>query len=425
MDPWDPDTDDDGLPDGWERVGSPRYGYLSGGMTLDSDFASTSPTDPDSDEDGVWDGWIGVHGVGYTDNVILYQHNLQDDEGNGAPSGIQGSERVDEQTEVHRIEHENGTELSPAATAVDIDDDGWTEHSTVHVGERHWGSDPDDGGDVPDRSLTVEVDNVVNSSWGGDGAIPAIENDNGVSLDTAVERNYALYGIDVRLVQNENVTQSQLSTIGENICSRCVSSRYSVTPAGLNRWELIRIEDEIHDNESRLHLLWGTTLENDSPATAIDVFVDYDDATGQAWHVGAPDSPDVALIEGDFGVMVARDQFETDEYQELQSVTMHELGHALSIGWADDAPVPGIGEFRAEHAYEVYSGNDDPSLTGGVDETPEYLAIDGSVPRDHDTIMARGYARNARGVSTETPRLVFSIEELSTVDLNHVPSRSE
>jgi len=104
---------------------------------------------------------------------------------------------------------------------------------------------------------------------------------------------------------------------------------------------------------------------------------------------------------------------------------MHEIGHALSIGWADDAPLPGIGSVHGEHAYEVYSGNDGSSIAGGVDETPEYLAVDGPVARDHQSIMARGYAVNPRGAETETPRLVFSIQELSTVDLNQIPSRSE
>ena len=38
-DPWDPDTDDDGLSDGWEVQNG------------------TDPLDTDSDDDGLWDGW--------------------------------------------------------------------------------------------------------------------------------------------------------------------------------------------------------------------------------------------------------------------------------------------------------------------------------------------------------------------------------
>ena len=39
------------------------------------------------DEDSYWDGWIGVHGVGNSDNVILYREHLQDDDGSGAAQG--------------------------------------------------------------------------------------------------------------------------------------------------------------------------------------------------------------------------------------------------------------------------------------------------------------------------------------------------
>ncbi|ERJ06255.1 hypothetical protein HLRTI_001734 [Halorhabdus tiamatea SARL4B] len=35
---------------------------------------------------------------------------------------------------------------------------------------------------------------------------------------------------------------------------------------------------------------------------------------------------------------------------------MLELSHTLSIGWADDAPIPTIGGLVGEHAYEVYRG---------------------------------------------------------------------
>lgn len=137
----------------------------------------------------------------------------------------------------------------------------------------------------------------------------------------------------------------------------------------------------------------------------------------------------MGLLEGDFGVMIARDQFEQSqtefEYRSLQSVTMHELGHALSIGWADDAPIPYIGSLSGDQAYEVYSGNDNSDITGGVDETPESGVVNGPPASDDWSIMARGPADDAGGVTAETPRLIFSIEELSTVDTESVPSVSD
>jgi len=105
-------------------------------------------------------------------------------------------------------------------------------------------------------------------------------------------------------------------------------------------------------------------------------------------------------------------------------VTLPDIGHALSIGWANDAPIPYVSSISGEQAYEVYSGSDESTLAGGVDETPEYLSIYTPTGEDHHSIMARGEGENVGGASTETPRLVFSIEELSTVDVDHVPSGS-
>ena len=72
----------------------------------------------------------------------------------------------------------------------------------------------------------------------------------------------------------------------------------------------------------------------------------------------------------------------------------------------------------------MYSGNDDDAITGGVDETPEYVAINGP-EIDGWSVMGRGTGEDAGEIGTETPRLVFSIEELSTVDVDHVPSKND
>ncbi|WP_008527821.1 hypothetical protein [Halorhabdus tiamatea] len=93
---------------------------------------------------------------------------------------------------------------------------------------------------------------------------------------------------------------------------------------------------------------------------------------------------------------------------------MHELGHALSIGWLHDK---GDG-----HIAECYSGSDCVNgsiagvklVGGGEDETPEYIS---GFDEPEWSIMTDGYSAAMMG-----RRLAYSIEELTTVDLKDVPS---
>jgi len=459
-DPWDPDSDDDGLTDGEEerfRVtfsGQPDPEAVSDPaattLRVESGFLFQQPlgTDPlqnDTDDDGYWDGWIGVHnvsythgrGLGYTDNVILYQHNL--DTGNG----IEGDEIVQEQIRIHEPAN------LPDGMGADTDGDNDAEHSNLHVGERHWGTDPTDGveqdldpddieNDVPDTRLDVEVDYVENSTWIGDGSPFEIRSrQTGIALTTAMERNYALYGIDIEFHESDELSQQDLRRVRVDNPTRALLQQRSmpiyVTPDGLNRKELAPIEERYHDNESRLHLLWGPTLRNDNPKTVIDRFTNYSNTTGLAWHVGSPDAPTVSLVEGDFGVMIARDTFAPIDgrgpsggtYQGLQSVGMHELGHALSIGWADDRPIPILGSGVGEQAFEVYSGNTNPTITGGIDATPERVIVNPPTTDRGWSVMSRGTADQLPTTGTISPRLGFSIEEVSTVDFEEIPSISD
>jgi hypothetical protein len=206
--------------------------------------------------------------------------------------------------------------------------------------------------------------------------------------------------------------------------------RVNVTPDAFNRHELVRVEDRYHDDDSRIHMLWGTELDNDQPKTRLDGHLSYGNATGIARHTGSPNSHHVYLAEGnDFGIMIARDRFAKDQFQGLQSVGMHELGHALSIGWRDDAPLPhDQAEQVASKAYEVYSGNrNEPNLTGGLDPTPEGILTNHN--QFHEwSIMREGTAKNSSqftATSADFPVLLFSIEELSTADFKHIPSKEE
>jgi hypothetical protein len=113
--------------------------------------------------------------------------------------------------------------------------------------------------------------------------------------------------------------------------------------------------------------------------------------------------------------MMGNDSIPT--YKGLMSVLMHEMGHALSIGWLDDDPIPVLN--YPQHGLEAYSGD----ITGrqiGVDETPEFPA------RRTDPIwslMRFGTADDYSAASNPTYRFPYSIEELLTTDLKHIPSK--
>jgi len=191
-DPWDPDTDDDGLTDGWEYSGSVEVqtdlslhnSEVDRTVEFNSDFAGTDPTEPDSDSDGYWDGWIGVYGTNYTDNVVLYREHLE------SGDGIEDDEIVTEQTDLHHVADD--------APGTDIDGDEAREHSNVHIGERQWGTDPTDG-DPPNLGVGVEADFV-------DG-LPENRLDNEEWV-TTIEENYALYGITLQIERDDTISGS-------------------------------------------------------------------------------------------------------------------------------------------------------------------------------------------------------------------------
>ena len=105
----------------------------------------------------------------------------------------------------------------------------------------------------------------------------------------------------------------------------------------------------------------------------------------------------------------------------FQSVTMHELGHALGVGWADDTAIsiPLVGDGLIPKGYEVYSNDEDDEDGDGFepDETIERipgLALDWS-------IMGLGSAEDTG--AGPRPVLAYSIEELSTIDFENIPSK--
>ncbi|WP_434531207.1 hypothetical protein ACODNH_07475 [Haloarcula sp. NS06] len=180
-DPWDPDTDDDGLTDGQEIDG------VQDGSS--GSVYKTDPTDPDTDGDGYWDGWIGVYDVGHTDNVVLYRENLQ------SGDGIEGREIVAEQAGVHERWQVKDVPDSVTAATVDYDNDGRVERSNLQVGELQWDTDPTTQSETVD--LSIETDFVA--------GLPN-QRLNSSGWERGIQDNYALYGIDIDIVRDERLS---------------------------------------------------------------------------------------------------------------------------------------------------------------------------------------------------------------------------
>lgn len=320
------------------------------------------------------------------------------------------------------------------------------EHSNVHLGELYWEADPTNRGSDPAEQthLEVEVDYIENPSLPGNGNPANRTNNNGITVLEAAERNYRLYGLAVEFHVDQKITMSDLSSTCKasrqsrnqvrKICPESTppSRQINVTPDSFNRYELGVVEDKYHDDDSRLHLLWGTQIGSDDPETIVDQDLDYGSIgpTGMAQHTGAPNAEEVDIVEDrDFGLVIARDHSSLRTFQDYQSVTMHELGHALSVGWRDDKqlPIP-LGNHLCGKCLEVYSGAGNPTKIGGVDPTNESVITNPPSTGQRWSIMSRGTADDTRGFTETTARfpiLAFSIEEFVTADFEHIPSKTE
>ena len=139
---------------------------------------------------------------------------------------------------------------------------------------------------------------------------------------------------------------------------------------------------------------------------------------------------------------------------------MHEIGHARGIGWADDAhlrmaleeaedelpvdpdstPMDLAIQFSSDwdsaddlpkHGFEVYSGNEDSGRLGGVDPTPEAVLIDDETAISWSIMStqiqdSRSFEETDGAHSNaDVPIFLFSIEELSTIEFEDIPSETE
>ncbi|WP_154020960.1 dockerin type I domain-containing protein [Haloarcula sp. CBA1127] len=222
-DPWDPDTDNDGLTDGQEINGVQTGTF---GETYE-----TSPTTPDTDSDGYWDGWIGVYGVGHTDNVVLYREHLQ------SGDGIEEGEIVSEQAGVHQIPNKRAAE-TPGTTK--YADGNKKYHSNLHIGELHWGTDSSELSKYPSPSVDIEIDYY--------------EEANTDALDTPeweerIEMNLKLYGIQANINRDDTITTKEVKN------TRAALRLTSIDPTdGFSKKEMYGLHRDFEDSDGE-HML--------------------------------------------------------------------------------------------------------------------------------------------------------------------------
>jgi len=382
-DPWDPDTDDDGLTDGQEWFHITRFFIPDEPGTYKKEIVEagrnqyvSDPLDPDTDGDGYWDGWYGVYGVGRTDNVVLYQHNLL--------GGLDSNDWVSEQAGIHKANVNDST--ASATSAAIVPGDSTRYHSNLHIGERHWDTvdksqdaDPRDRDSKPELSYQFEVDYlemVSRSEFAG-------------SLDQA-EEVYALYGLSVDYTIDDEIEADRLDRGSALPCTPGCS-------APLGRVDLNNIRSFAHDDESAMYMMIGTGN-------------DFNGIRG-----GTASSDGDGLIGWDFGTAVFAKDIDSDA--EMTKTIVHESGHIFGAGRADDNTQTEAGQI----VDEVYSGKDD-------DTTPERVVLEYRENGQTKTITSTEWSVMSEGSLPDKIRdqdifydsyTPFSIEEVSTMELHN------
>ncbi|ELZ30501.1 hypothetical protein C475_00115 [Halosimplex carlsbadense 2-9-1] len=363
-DPWDPDTDDDGLTDGQEIEGtSVVRTYAAPGVPdagteirIDDTVPHTglSPLNPDSDGDGYWDGWIGVYNVSYdhgrgidhAENLVLYREHLQ------SGNGTTGDEILQEQIKIH-----NTTEVSSAAGA-DVDDDGVVEHSNVHVGELLWDTSPV-GGSSPDLNVTVEADYLE--------GLPEKRLNNTV-WENGIEENLALYSINLDIIRDDNVSEKAALT--------------GIAP----------------DMNTDLHLsvVNKNNIAGDATGYNLDASVVPAPLPLNGHMIYAQKFAQADYRNAKARLSVSPYNTETELY--AAKTELHELGHSFNLGVVDDQPGP-------LPFSEVYSGKD-------ADVTREKLE---NRPGAQWGVMSKGWRSGTVFESDGVGYYVYTLEELLSI----------
>jgi len=277
-------------------------------------------------------------------------------------------------------------------------------HSNVHVGELRWGTDPRFGTDTPDPTLRVEVDYhddnttvLQNGSW-----------------RESIEKNYALYGINVTFLTGGNNTDypsdADLQAYSpENVSGSNDTENDGTVDQPFTHEELNEFKEQYTDTDN---------VANSPPLYMIVANVSnetntilYPGQSGIRWNGDDPpgqdrdDSEWIAVfahgIDSPSNVTLNASP-DLRFRAAARKAAVHELGHVLNMGEADDRDEDGDGDID-----EIYSG-------GGDDFTEEFVEDSLTNERDLWSVMTAGldsaqYIKPMNG--TYFP---FSIQELLT-----------
>jgi len=300
--------------------------------------------------------------VGRTDNVVLYMERISRD------GELSTSDIVQQQAEIYEVGPAGETEIGE-----DIDSDGQNEHAKTHIGERQWGTDPNSHEDVPDPSLSIETDFINgspsrvynNSAWEG-----------------AVERNFALYDIHVDIVRDDTIDLSneQLASGSEMSLAEYGVLAKSHNSGSYDQYMLVMekpglgLGDDVYGgNPPGVDLLGIYTAPMNGASSGVDTY--------EKRTLGLASNQVVV------GTLVS----------------IHEVGHSLHLGKADDGHVP-------EPAGEIYSGSE-------ADPTREPIVV-GTRRVETWSVMRQGWGPQSLHITDGKGYFVFSIEELTTVEEN-------
>lgn len=367
-DPWDPDTDDDGLTDGQEVYEITRGMWLVENTVIGSETQwiieqdnsntyHTDPLDPDTDDDGYWDGWIGVYDVGRTDNVVLYREHLQ------SGDGIEGDEIISEQNGVHEQWNRSAIPSSVTAATVDMDDDGTIERSNMQIGELQWGTDPTAKSDTVDLSIEVDfVEGVPNQRLNNSG------------WERGIEENYALYGIEIDLQRDESFGEPVEPSVPRSITLgtdqyMSVTTESMFPGTGFNAYATSESYTTIQLPRVGMYI-YATPIANSPVLRGVD----------QAYLKQSPYNNRTQVVAA--------------------HVAMHEIGHSFGMGENDDK---GAGLLPFD---EIYSQSVN-------DPTPERLSPGSATSW---SIMRSGWNSEAVHADNNTIYYAFSVEEAITAN---------
>ena len=288
-------------------------------------------------------------------------------------------------------------------SSADVRGDSKREHSNIHIGELHWEEfDPSQSGDptdedvTPDPSLTVEVD--YHESVNGTGVLDQLE---------LAEKTYALYGIDVEYVVDEEVN---------NITDRTNDPR---GPEETIELEVVRPltasqnEDQNHNRPDTAYMY--ITSDGGGEGNIIGNLNWTSDPNGVA-SCNGDDAKCKIPFRGqlNWGTVILYDDIRNSGGNTNLHTTktmIHETGHLLGAGRNDDGSIAGV------VPQEVYSGKND--------ETPEDITIGNLGNTSTWSVMSGGYQQEFGSTPMNGDYISFSIEELLTIEFKEIETRSQ